>query len=699
MKAIEKLKDEFIQLCKENLNPDIDYTVVKISRTNPDFHSQGDYSFNFNAIKRHFKLSPIEFGEKMLDIAGQALGSIDDGDDSWVFTQTVLKGFINFKFSSRFWLKRIEEISAHSSFGTFPPNGQNVLLEYCGPNTNKPLHIGHVRNMLLGFSMSKILKATGHDVTKVNIYNDRGIAISKSMVAYKKLCAERGDILTPFSEGKKGDRFVGDCYVYFNEKSAEQRKEFNENVQSSINSIVGSDEIAKNNLLNNVPGLKNIISILNGDAENKNEQTEETKAEIKNFKDNPDTFLRKKLIALAEIRSQILNNTDPQIIKCYECIEYLETLIINFLETSLFSEAVITVQKWEDGDIETRLLWKEMNNWVYDGFQETFDLLGVDFQKDYYESETYKLGRDLVNEGLEKGIFYKRADGAVAVDLTPEGLDEKVLLRADGTSIYITQDLATAKLRHEEFNMDKMVYVVANEQDYHFKVLKLALQKLGYKWADGIYHLSYALVESPTGRFKSREGKTADADDLIAEVLRIAEEKTKELGKIEGFTGEEADALYKTIGLGALKYFVLRVNPYKKIIFNPEESIDFHGHTGPFIQYTNARIAAIMRKAVDINLSDNLPAYNLTAAERELIILMSEYENVVKSASDKYDPSEIANYAYNLARLYNKFYHESPILSAPTEDEKLVRVALSSQTGAILKKAMKLLGIDVPEKM
>jgi arginyl-tRNA synthetase len=367
--------------------------------------------------------------------------------------------------------------------------------------------------------------------------------------------------------------------------------------------------------------------------------------------------------------------------------------------TSIFKEAQELLLKWEAGDPETVALWKKMNDWVYEGFQQTFKLLGVDFQKDYYESETYKLGRDLVNEGLEKKIFYKRPDGAVAVDLTPEGLDEKVLLRADGTSIYITQDLATAKLRHEEFNMDKMVYVVANEQDYHFKVLKLALQKLGYKWADGIYHLSYALVESPTGRFKSREGKTADADDLISEVLRIAEGKTKELGKIESFIAEEANVLYRTIGLGALKYFVLRVNPYKKIIFNPEESIDFHGHTGPFIQYTNARIAAIMRKAGESASLDNVSGYSLSAVERELIILMSEYENVVKSASDKYDPSEVANYAYNLARTYNKFYHESPILSAEKPEEKIVRVALSGQTGVVLKKAMNLLGIEVPEKM
>jgi arginyl-tRNA synthetase len=369
-------------------------------------------------------------------------------------------------------------------------------------------------------------------------------------------------------------------------------------------------------------------------------------------------------------------------------------------QTKIFKEAQELLLKWEAGDPETMALWKKMNGWVYQGFQQTFNLIGVDFQKDYYESETYKLGKDIIEEGLAKEVFYKRADGAVAVDLTPEGLDEKVLLRSDGTSIYITQDLGTAQLRYEEFGMDKMIYVVANEQDYHFKVLKLALQKLGKQWADGIFHLSYALVESPTGRFKSREGKTADADDLIAEVMRIAEDRTKELGKIEGLSETEAQQLYHTIGLGALKYFVLRVNPYKKIIFNPEESIDFHGHTGPFIQYTHARICAITRKAGSIAETTTIDtSHPLTAEEKELLVLLADYENTVRNAAEKVDPSELANYIYQLAKTYNKFYHESPILNANTDAEKSLRVALSAQTGAVIKKGMKLLGIAVPERM
>ncbi len=590
----QTLKQATVEIFNQQFNATISPEAVTINITNADH--EGDYTIVVFPLVRVSKKSP----EQTAELLGNAL--IEKTNVIAKFN--VIKGFLNLTLTDSYWLQRLQNIAENASFGTFPANGQKVVLEYCGPNTNKPLHIGHLRNMLLGYSSSEILKAAGYDVTKVNIYNDRGIAICKSMVAYTRYA----NAATPQSTGIKGDHFMGDWYVKFNEIVTEE-------IKALPNAPTDKDEAQK--------------------------------------------------------------------------------------LTPIFKEAQELLLKWEAGDPETVALWKKMNDWVYEGFHETFKLLGVDFQKDYYESETYKLGRDLVNEGLEKNVFFKRKDGAVAVDLTPEGLDEKVLLRADGTSIYITQDLATAKLRHEEFDMDKMIYVVANEQDYHFKVLKLALQKLGYKWADGIYHLSYALVESPTGRFKSREGKTADADDLIAEVLRIAEEKTKELGKIEGFTAEEASTLYRTIGLGALKYFVLRVNPYKKIIFNPEESIDFHGHTGPFIQYTNARIAAIMRKAGGaVTMSaDVIAAYSLSEVERELIILMSEYENVVKAAAEKYDPSEIANYAYNLARTYNKFYHESPILSAPTENEKQVRVALSGETGVIIKKAMKLLGIDVPEKM
>lgn len=588
----QTLKQSTATIFKEEFGADVPLDSVTLNITKKEH--EGDYTIVVFPLTKISKLSP----EQTAELLGNKLKETS----GIVAKYNVIKGFLNLSLTDAYWLNRLKEISENKAYGTFAANHKKVVLEYCGPNTNKPLHIGHVRNMLLGFSMSEILKAAGYDVTKVNIYNDRGINISKSMVAYLRY----GNNSTPQSTGIKGDHFVGDWYVKFNEVSKEELK--------------------------NIP----------------NAPTDHDEAQ--------------KL-------------------------------------TPIFKEAQEMLLKWEAHDAETVALWKKMNGWVYEGFKETFNLLGADFQKDYFESETYLLGKDIVEEGLQKNVFKKRPDGAVIVDLTLDGLDEKVLLRSDGTSVYITQDLATAQLRHEDFNMEKMIYVVANEQDYHFKVLKLALQKLGKKWADGIYHLSYALVESPTGRFKSREGKTADADDLISEVLRIAEEKTKELGKIEGFTETEANELYKTIGLGALKYFVLRVNPYKKIIFNPEESIDFHGHTGPFIQYTHARIKAILRKGAITDLAGfkNLPS--LGDVERELIIHLSEYENTVYAAAEKYDPSEIANYVYSLAKLYNKFYHEFPILNAATEDEKKFRVALSNETGVTLKKAMKLLGIEVPEKM
>ncbi len=587
------LKQSTAAIFKEEFGEEISLDSVTLNITKKEH--EGDYTIVVFPLTKVSKKSPEQTAELLGNKLKETSGIVGKFN--------VIKGFLNLSLTDSYWLNRLNEISNNKNYGTFAVNHKKVVLEYCGPNTNKPLHIGHLRTMLLGFSMSEILKANGYDVTKVNIYNDRGIAICKSMVAYLRY----GNNSTPQSTGIKGDHFVGDWYVKWGEKAKEE--------------------------------LQNI-------SEKKGDFDEDQKL------------------------------------------------------TGIFKETQEMLLKWEAGDAQTLALWEKMNNWVYEGFQETFKLTGVDFQKDYYESKTYLLGKDIVDEGLQKNIFKKRADGAVIIDLTPDGLDEKVLLRSDGTSVYITQDLATAQLRHEDFNMEKMIYVVANEQDYHFKVLKLALQKLGKKWADGIYHLSYALVESPTGRFKSREGKTADADDLISEVLRIAEEKTKELGKIDGFTEEEANTLYKTIGLGALKYFILRVNPYRKIIFNPEESIDFHGHTGPFIQYTHARIRAILRKAgeaTEVPLLKDVELLN--TVERELIIQLSEYENVVRVAAEKYDPSEIANYVYSLAKLYNKFYHELPILTAATETEKKLRIALSNETGIVIKKAMKLLGIDVPEKM
>lgn len=606
----ESLKDYF----KANFGVDI--PNISISQINPDFRHLGDYAFNFNALRKIAKEHNADLKEIVLTVASTILakqeGEAVESIRSQFAATDLDKGFINLKFSDQFWAKQLQSKIASGKVTSIAPKAGKVVLEYCGPNTNKPLHIGHLRNMMLGFSMSEVLKADGYDVTKVNIYNDRGIAICKSIAAY----LHAGNGATPQSTGIKGDHFVGDYYVEFGK-------------------IV-------------------------------------------------DAQLREKYALGAEVE-----NVAKHLGKEREVIEQ---------ETPIFALAKDLLLKWEAGDAETIALWQKMNGWVYEGFNETFNTLGVDFEKDYFESDTYKLGKEIIELGLQKNVFKRRADGAVIIDLTPDGLDEKVVLRSDGTSVYITQDLGTAELRHKEFNMDRMIYVVGNEQDYHFKVLKLTLQKLGYQWADGIYHLSYGMVESPTGRFKSREGKTADADDLIAEVLRIAEERTKEQGKIDDFTNDEAKALYKTIGLGALKFFLLRVNPYKKIIFNPEESIDFHGQTGPFVQYTYARICSIIRKAAITPDSIDLQT-NLQGVERQIIQQLCEYENVIADASNKYDPSEIANYAYNLAKLYNKFYGELKILSADTDAEKHLRLTISQATANTIKHAMKLLGIDVPEKM
>ena len=600
MNIEQLLKSSTVQAFQALFAAEVPETSVTINLTKKEF--EGDYTVVTFPLVKLSKRSPEETGRLIGDALKDKLNFISKFN--------VVKGFLNISFTDQFWIERLQEINTND-FTAFPKNGKKVLLEYCSPNTNKPLHIGHVRNMLLGYSTTEILKATGYDVTTVSIYNDRGIAICKSMAAY----IERGNGATPQSTGIKGDHLIGDYYVLFGQIVNEQlRAKYNVSAEQDIFKTIGKEK---------------------------------------------------------EVAEQ---------------------------ETEIFAKAKDLLLKWEAGDTDTIALWKKMNGWVYEGYQVTYDMMGVKFDKDYYESQTYKLGKDIIDEGLTKGVFYKRADGAVAIDLTPDGLDEKILLRSDGTSIYMTQDLGTAQVRYDEYHMDRMIYVVANEQDYHFKVLKLCLQKLGKQWADGIHHLSYSMVESPTGRFKSREGKTADADDMIAEVLRIAEEKTKELGKTDGFTEEEAQHLYRTIGLAALKYFILKVNPYQKIIFNPEESIDFHGNTGPFVQSSYVRTRSILRK----HGNDSLPldtATPLHNSERELMLLIYEYPGTVKYAADNYNPAEMANYVYNLAKVYNKFYNELPILTAETEREKNLRILLSKVTGDTIRKGMKLLGIEVPERM
>ena len=535
---------------------------------------------------------------------GEVLGSYLTKHVAEVTAYNVVKGFLNLSIADSYFLSFFGEIAAQERYGTTPVTAESpaMIVEYSSPNTNKPLHLGHIRNNLLGFAMAKILEATGKRVYKTQIINDRGIHICKSMVAWQRF----GKGETPESTGMKGDKLVGKYYVLFDKAYKE--------------------EIAQLT------------------AEGKSKEVAEREAPI-------------------------------------------------------FLEAQQMLRLWEQGDADTLALWKQMNQWVYDGFEVTYRNLGVSFDRNYYESETYLLGKDIVQHGLEQGVFYRKEDGSVWIDLTADGLDEKLVLRSDGTSVYITQDFGTAIKRIEEDfpKVEGMIYTVGNEQDYHFKVLFLILQKLGFAWAKNLYHLSYGMVELPNGKMKSREGTVVDADDLMEEMVQVAEELSQELGKLDGYTQQQKQQLYRVIGLGALKYYILKVDPKKKIAFNPQESIDFQGNTGPFIQYTYARIQSILRKAGE------LPALPTTgelhAKEKELIKQLSLFASVVQQAADTYSPALIANYVYELVKEFNSFYQNVSILGEEDPIKRALRIHLSRKVGEVIATGFDLLGIEVPERM
>ncbi|WP_289029059.1 arginine--tRNA ligase [uncultured Algoriphagus sp.] len=518
----------------------------------------------------------------------------------------VVKGFLNLVLNQSSWLDLFTKIYQNSSRGQMPSNGKRVMVEYSSPNTNKPLHLGHLRNNFLGYSVAQILEANGYEVIKSNLVNDRGIHICKSMVAYLRF----GNGETPESSGLKGDHLAGKYYVLFDK---EYKNEIKELVASGQ-----TEEVAKKN-------------------------------------------------------------------------------------APILLEAQEMLRKWEANDQETVALWKQMNTWVYAGFDETYRKMGVEFDKFYYESDTYLLGKDIVEEGLQKGVFFKKEDNSVWVDLTDEGLDEKLVLRGDGTSVYITQDMGTADLKYEDFQIDKSVYVVGNEQDYHFDVLFKILKKLGRPYGEGLYHLSYGMVDLPTGKMKSREGTVVDADDLMQEMVDTAEKHTKELGKIEGFSAEQAEELYQILGLGALKYFLLKVDPKKRMLFNPQESIEFQGFTGPFVQYSHARIASILRKADQIGVDYQNPDFTgigfIAQSESDLIYILNEFENKLRLAGEEYSPSIIAHYLFELAKEYNRFYADQQIFAEENPELVAFRVALSKLTAQTIKKGMGLLGIQVPDRM
>ena len=565
---------------------------IVIQETRKEFEGQVTaVTFPFT---RFSKKTPEQTGTEIGEYLKENVKEVEDFN--------VIKGFLNLSIADSYWVDELLNTIHSSSFGQFPSNGQKVMVEYSSPNTNKPLHLGHVRNNLLGYSVAQILSANGYEVIKVNLVNDRGIHICKSMLAWQLV----GNGETPESSQLKGDHLVGKYYVIFD-------KEYKKQIQTLINEGQTEDEAKKN--------------------------------------------------------------------------------------APIIKEAQKMLLKWEAGDKEVIKLWSMMNGWVYSGFELTYKMLGVDFKKYYYESDTYLLGKDTIQEGLEKGVFFKKDDGSVWIDLTEDGLDQKLVLRADGTSVYITQDLGTAQLKYDDFKMDKSIYVVGNEQDYHFKVLFLILQKLGQTWAKGLFHLSYGMVDLPSGKMKSREGTVVDADELMDEMILTAQERTEELGKVEGFTEQEKKDLYNMIGLGALKFFLLKVEPKKRLLFDPNESIDFQGHTGPFIQYTHARIRSVMAKAEYKNKISGKYSTILTALEKDLIVNLAKYPDVIAASAKEYSPAHIANYVFELAKLFNKFYHEESILKAEDLDVRNFRLDLSAATASTINKGMKLLGIRVPDRM
>lgn len=597
MNLEKKLQESAIKAIEALYGQSVDASQVSLQKTKKEF--EGHLTLVVFPFLKMSKKGPEQ--------TAQEIGE-------WLITNApevdkfnVIKGFLNISVAAPVWLDLLNKVHATANYGfkAVEANAPLVMIEYSSPNTNKPLHLGHIRNNLLGFSLSEVLKANGYNVVKTNIVNDRGIHICKSMLAWQKW----GNGETPQSSGKKGDHLVGDYYVLFD----------------------------------------------------------------KHYK-----------AELAELKAKGLSDKEAE------------------TQSGLMAEAREMLRKWEAGDMEIVALWEEMNSWVYAGFDETYKKLGVDFDKIYYESQTYIDGKETVLAGLEKGIFYKKDDGSVWADLTAEGLDHKLLLRSDGTSVYMTQDIGTAKLRFDDYPINKMVYVVGNEQNYHFQVLSILLDKLGFEFGKGLVHFSYGMVELPEGKMKSREGTVVDADDLVEEMVSTAKETSLELGKLDGVSEDEANNISRIVGMGALKYFILKVDPKKNMTFNPKESIDFNGNTGPFIQYTHARIQSVIRKAneqgltIPQSLSTDIA---LTTKEETLVQSIADYAAVVKQAGDEYNPALIANYIYDLVKEYNQFYHDYSILKEDNAELREFRLMLSEEVAKIIKSGMSLLGIEVPDRM
>ncbi len=595
MSIVKEIKPLIAAVLKDHYGFSTGETDLTINTTKPEF--EGDYTLVLFSYVKQLKKSPEQLGNEIGDALIKAHPQL-------FVAYNVIKGFLNLTISDDYWRQFLKTNYNNQQFGFGQSKNQKVMVEYSSPNTNKPLHLGHLRNIFLGWSIAEILNRSGYETVKSCVVNDRGIHICKSMIAWQLFA----NGATPESTATKGDHFVGEYYVKFNDAYKQQVDEL----------------VAK--------GMEK---------------------------------------AIAEKEAPIMKATQQMLLD------------------------------WEKGDKDVLALWNKMNGWVYDGFGITYKRIGADFQKMYYESNTYLLGKQFVEAGLKEGVFFKKEDGSVWIDLTADGLDEKLVLRKDGTSVYITQDLGLADQKYDEFKYDQSIYVIADEQNYHMKVLKLILQKLNKPYADGIFHLSYGMVELPNGRMKSREGTVVDADDMITEMVNVARTKTEELGKVKDFTTDELKELYDTLALGALKFFLLRVDPKKRMIFNPEESIDFHGFTGPFIQYTHARIKSVLRKAGDVSVNANIieTSEPILKLEKELIVLLEQYPVMLDQAIAEHNPSVIAIYVFNLAKSFNTFYTEHSVLNAETETKKQFRLQLSSLTAHVIASGMSLLGIKVPERM
>ena len=633
----QHIQNAISEILKNNYQ--IENLTLEVQQNKTDF--EGDFTVVIFPLVKLAKKSP--------DVLGNELGE-ELKKQGAIENFNVVKGFLNLSINNEAFIQNFKEIKAQ--FDVKENKNQTVMVEYSSPNTNKPLHLGHIRNNLLGFSVAQILKEAGYNVVKTQIINDRGIHICKSMLAWEKF----GNGETPETSGLKGDKLVGNYYVEFEKKF---QSEFNDWIEFDS---IGKSEFEKYKELS--------LADKFDEKETKNEENLDDDLE-------DDEFFTQEVI-LKKFKKYFKNN-------------YFNNY------SKIGSEAQKMLLDWEQSKPEVRELWEKMNSWVFTGFNETYKRLGVDFDQVQYESNTYILGKDIIEDGLAKGVFFKKEDNSVWIDLTEDGLDQKLVLRGDGTSVYMTQDLGTAVERFKQNDIQKLIYTVGNEQDYHFQVLFLILKKLGYDWANQLYHLSYGMVELPEGKMKSREGTVVDADDLMQEMYLTAKEKSEELGKLEGLSDEEKEKSYEIVGLGALKYFMLKVDPKKKMLFNPAESIDFNGNTGPFIQYTYARIQSLLNRANFVEA--DFGSYQPNASEKELIMQLSNFKDVVEKAAETLSPAQVANYVYDLVKTYNSFYQNNPVMTLEDENAKQFKLQISDLTAKTIKKSLHLLGINVVNRM